>query len=188
VTTPAPRRLRRSLSLAARLLRAGGLAASLTAAMAVAPASAAADDPPKRELPDYEGRPPPAPSAGDVALWIPRIVFSPVYFTTEFLIRRPLGALLTWAERSNVPSVLYDFFAFGPNHKAGFAPLVFIDFGFNPSVGLYAFWIASACPGAGVSRSRALGCGVRTTSITGWALAPSSRRKAATARTISTGG
>ncbi|HEX7667106.1 MAG TPA: BamA/TamA family outer membrane protein, partial [Polyangiaceae bacterium] len=33
-----------------------------------------------------------------------------------------------------------DFFAFGPDHKAGFAPYALIDFGFEPSVGIYAFW------------------------------------------------
>jgi hypothetical protein len=99
-----------------------------------------AADPPKRPLPDYEGRPPPPATAGQSALWIPRVVFSPVYFTTEYLLRRPLGALLTAAERANLPSVLYDFFAFGPEHKAGIAPIAFVDFGFNPSVGVYGFW------------------------------------------------
>ena len=32
------------------------------------------------------------------------------------------------------------FFAFGPNHKIGFAPIGFVEFGFNPSVGIYGFW------------------------------------------------
>ncbi len=117
--------------------------ATLVGSLALAvtpPRVAAADEPPPRAMPDYQDRPPPAPSAGDVALWIPRIIFSPVYLVSEFVIRRPIGALLTAAERANVPSVLYDFFAFGPDHKAGVAPLAFIDFGFNPSVGLYAFW------------------------------------------------
>jgi len=77
---------------------------------------------------------------GDVALWVPRVIFSPIYFTTEFLIRRPLGALLTAAERANLPEALYDFFAFGPDHKSGFIPTAFFDFGLNPSVGLLLFW------------------------------------------------
>ena len=71
---------------------------------------------------------------------MPRILFSPVYLTSEYLIRVPLGALISAAERSNIPQVLYDFFAFGPDHKAGVAPIAFVDFGFNPSVGVYAFW------------------------------------------------
>ena len=31
-------------------------------------------------------------------------------------------------------------FAFGPNHSFGFIPVGFIEFGFNPSVGVYGFW------------------------------------------------
>jgi hypothetical protein len=63
-----------------------------------------------------------------------------LYLTSEFLLRRPIGAFLVAAEKNNWPEALYNFFAFGPDHKAGFAPLVFADFGFNPSVGLYLFW------------------------------------------------
>jgi hypothetical protein len=120
--------------------RKGAAAAAVLLAGLSSAGFAWADAPPKRELPDYAGRPPPRATPGEVLLWVPRVVFSPVYFTTEYLIRRPLGAILTAAERANVPAALYDFFAFGPEHKAGIAPIAFIDFGFNPSVGLYAFW------------------------------------------------
>jgi hypothetical protein len=95
---------------------------------------------PKRELPDYDGRPAAPTTAGNEALWVPRIVFFPLWLTSEYLLRVPIGALLVTAERKNWPKSLYDFFAFGPDHKAGFAPLVLADFGFNPSVGVYAFW------------------------------------------------
>lgn len=53
---------------------------------------------------------------------------------------RPLGALIAGAERAGLPAILYDTFAFGPDHKAGIVPTFFVDFGFRPSVGLYAFW------------------------------------------------
>jgi hypothetical protein len=59
---------------------------------------------------------------------------------SEFVIRRPLGALITAAERANIPSTLYNFFAFGPDHSAGIIPIAAVDFGFRPSVGVYAFW------------------------------------------------
>ena len=95
---------------------------------------------PKRALPDYDGRGPKPATVGDGLLWVPRVVFSPVYFTTEYLIREPIGALVSAAERSNVPQVLYDFFLFGPDHKAGVVPTIFFDFGFSPSVGLLGFW------------------------------------------------
>ncbi|HET9957965.1 MAG TPA: hypothetical protein VFQ61_25885 [Polyangiaceae bacterium] len=101
--------------------------------------SAQADENRKRPLPDYDGRPD-ARRPADVVLWIPRLLLSPAYVVAEFVIRRPLGFLITEAERAQLPSALYDFFAFGPDHKAGFTPIAFVDFGFEPSVGLYAFW------------------------------------------------
>jgi Omp85 superfamily domain len=102
--------------------------------------SASADIPKKRAVPDYDGRGGEPTTAGDVLIWIPRVVLSPLYFVSEYLIRRPLGAVLTLAEKANLPDVLYNFFAFGPDHKAGFAPYALIDFGFLPSVGIYTFW------------------------------------------------
>lgn len=101
---------------------------------------AQAADPPKRPLPDYAGREPPPPTAGEVLVWIPRAILFPVYLTTDYLIRRPIGAAEVAAERANLPQQLYDFFTFGPDHKAGWAPVAFVDFGVNPSVGVYGFW------------------------------------------------
>lgn len=94
----------------------------------------------KRALPDYDGRGPPPITAGEAALWVPRVLLSPLYLVSEWLIRRPLGAAVSAAERADLPNVLYNFFAFGPEHKAGVAPIAFVDFGFNPSVGVYGFW------------------------------------------------
>ena len=79
-------------------------------------------------------------TAGEAVLWVPRVLLSPVYFATEWLVRRPLGAAVSAAERADLPNVFYSFFAFGPDHKAGIAPIAFVDFGFNPSVGVYGFW------------------------------------------------
>lgn len=95
---------------------------------------------PKRTLPDYGNRGKEPTTPGDVALWVPRVILSPVYLVTEYGIRWPLGKLISAAERADLPETLYNFFFFGPNHSAGFAPIAFIDFGFRPSVGLYAFW------------------------------------------------
>ncbi|HET6337227.1 MAG TPA: hypothetical protein VFG30_28575 [Polyangiales bacterium] len=103
----------------------------------VPPAAAEAD---KRTLPDYDNRAEEPTSVGDVALWVPRILLSPLYVVSEYVLRRPLGAMIAGAERSGLPSILYDFFVFGPDHEAGIVPIGFIDFGFEPSVGIYAFW------------------------------------------------
>jgi hypothetical protein len=103
------------------------------------PAAVAAEQSEKREVPDYDGREEPT-TAGDVLIWVPRILLSPLYLVSEYVIRRPLGWLLTSAERAQVPALLYDLFVFGPDHKAGLVPTFFFEFGFKPSVGLYFFW------------------------------------------------
>ena len=95
---------------------------------------------PKRKLPDYGNRGKEPTSAGDVVIWVPRVILSPVYLVTEYGIRWPLGHLIAAAERANLPDILYNFFFFGPDHSAGFAPIAFVDFGFRPSFGLYTFW------------------------------------------------
>lgn len=95
---------------------------------------------PKRELPDFDGRGEPPTTAGDVLLWVPRVVFAPFYFVSEFVIRRPLAWLITTAERKQWPTAIRDFFLFGPDKKAGIVPTAFLDFGFRASVGFYAFW------------------------------------------------
>jgi hypothetical protein len=117
-----------------RLIPCLGLAAAL-----IAP-RAHAEEQKKRTLPDYDGRGGAPQTPGQKALWVPRILLSPLYFVSEYVIRRPLGAAITAAERAELPAALYDFFAFGPDHKAGIIPIAFVEFGFKPSVGLYAFW------------------------------------------------
>jgi hypothetical protein len=109
---------------------------SLALFLAVMPAGAAD----KRKLPDYDGRGRAPVTAGDVLLWVPRLLLAPPYLVSEYVIRRPLGAAIAGAERAGWPGALYDFFTFGPDHNAGFAPTFFVDFGFNPSVGLFTFW------------------------------------------------
>jgi hypothetical protein len=122
-----------------RFSRTSALAAALWCVGATTPpASVAAED--KRELPDYDGREPPPTTVGDVLLWVPRIILFPLYVVAEYVIRAPLGFVIAGAERAGVPAFLYDFFAFAPDHKGGIVPTAYLDFDFNPSIGLYAFW------------------------------------------------
>jgi hypothetical protein len=95
---------------------------------------------PDRPIPDYRGRPSPPPTAGEVVLWVPRIVLSPLYFVTEYVLRKPLAAAIPAAERIDLPRKLYDFFTFGEDHKAGFVPVGYVEFGFIPSYGVYTWW------------------------------------------------
>lgn len=111
------------------------------------PPKPASGESPKRALPDYDGRGDPPTTAGDVALWVPRVLLSPLYFTTEYLIRRPLGWLITTAEQNQWPSAIKNVFVFGPDKKAGVVPTAFLDLGFRASVGVYAFWDDLLGPG-----------------------------------------
>src|ERR1700721_2142495 len=94
--------------------------AAFAVALAMAPVLARADEPSpptsppavapspppsaKRVMPDYDGRGPPPTTAGEVALWGPRVLLSPLYFVSEWLVRRPLGATISAAERADLPN------------------------------------------------------------------------------------
>ncbi|MBS2012824.1 MAG: BamA/TamA family outer membrane protein [Deltaproteobacteria bacterium] len=127
---------------------ADGASPAASAAEATPPSGAPATIPPpppngespKRAVPDYDGRGDDPTTAGDVALWVPRIVFSPLYVVSEYVIRRPLEWLITTAERKKWPSAIVNLFFFGEDKKAGVVPTVFLDLGFRASVGFYAFW------------------------------------------------
>lgn len=105
-----------------------------------APAASTTAPSPKRAVPDYDGRGPAPTEPGEVMLWVPRVLLSPLYLVSEFVLRRPLGFLTIAAERADLPRKVYDFFAFGPDHQAGVVPVALIEFGFNPSVGVWGFW------------------------------------------------
>jgi hypothetical protein len=123
--------------LALLALGEGSARAEVAPGVDAAPPSAPS---PKRQVPNYDGRGRAPPTAGETALWVPRVLLSPVYFVTEYVLRQPLSVVIPAAESADVPRKLYDFFTFGPEHNAGFFPVGLYDFGFNPSVGLYAFW------------------------------------------------
>lgn len=116
-----------------------GAAAAGDVAAAIPPPPPRGESP-KRETPDYDGRGEDPTTAGEVLLWVPRVLVSPLYFVTEYVIRRPLAWLITTAEQKQWPSAIRNFFTFGPEKKAGVVPTFFLDLGFRASVGFYAFW------------------------------------------------
>lgn len=89
----------------------------------------------ERTAPDYDGLED-RTTAGEVALWFPRILLSPFYLVHEYLIRQPLRLFVSLVEEEEVPSILLNFFAFGGSNTI-LVPTGFIDFGFRPSAGLY---------------------------------------------------
>jgi hypothetical protein len=120
-------------------LSAGRLTAIVAIALAWPSASHADEPSPKRPIPDYDGlgREEAKPGLG---WWALRVPLAPLYVTSEFVLRRPLGFLTVAAERAEIPRKLYDFFLFGPDHKAGIFPVAFVEAAFQPTVGAYAFW------------------------------------------------
>lgn len=125
----------------ALLAHAGPIRADEAAPAAPAPAAPAPIPSGEvRALPDYDGRGEPPTTAGDVALWVPRVALFPAYVVTEYGVRQPLGFVVTAAERGRWIQELTDFFTFGPENNVGVVPTALIDFGFRSSVGVYFFY------------------------------------------------
>jgi hypothetical protein len=99
-----------------------------------------ADDVVKRPVPDYDGRGDDPTTAGDVLVWVPRIIVSPIYLVTEFIIRRPMKALVVWVEDVKLVERAFDFFGIGK--PLGFVPTFYFDLASNPHFGIYFFWDA----------------------------------------------
>ncbi|HKD43759.1 MAG TPA: hypothetical protein VKB87_25980 [Myxococcaceae bacterium] len=94
----------------------------------------------KRAAPNYDGRGPKPTTFGEGLLWVPRVILSPLWLISKYVIAAPLGALVTTAEKNHWPTWLIDFFTFGEEHQAGWIPLLLYDFGLRPTFGVYFFW------------------------------------------------
>ena len=116
------------------------LAVLAAALVSVTPPRARADEPsiPRRAVPDYDGRAEAGPSAEEALVWIPRVLLWPLHAIVEFVLRRPLGWLLTTAEHER-----WDVLQIPPFVETaptwGLTPTVFVDFGFQPSGGVYVW-------------------------------------------------
>jgi hypothetical protein len=90
-------------------------------------------------MPNYAGRHRQAPATSEALLWIPRIALFPAYWISE-TVKRPVGLVLTVAERDHWRARWHDFFTFGSRQQIGLFPTGRIDLGLRPSVGVYFFW------------------------------------------------
>ncbi len=88
-------------------------------------------------MPNYDNRGNPDADVDSWALWIPRVVLSPLYVVNEYLLRRPLGFLIKHAEAGHWADTIENVFTFGPEGKEMIVPTALFDFGLLPSVGLY---------------------------------------------------
>jgi hypothetical protein len=93
----------------------------------------------RRQVPDYDGRPDAPRPIEDVVLDLPRVVLFPLYLLVEYVVRQPIGFLMTTAEREQ-----WDLFRYLPISDEplpwGIIPTAFIDFGFLPSLGLFLWF------------------------------------------------
>ena len=90
--------------------------------------------PDQKRMPQDYGRPPPEASTAARVAWIPRVLFSPIYFVAEYLVRKPIGGLVSYIERKRTvgePS--------GEPTRTGVAPTALVDVGLRPRIGLYFF-------------------------------------------------
>jgi len=105
-------------------------------ALAVTTSVVHADDP-KRAVPDYDGRGNPDVDDHSWAWWIPRVILFPLWVPYEYVIRKPIGAFVTTAERDHWADTVESIFTFGPEGNNVIIPTVLFDFGLLPSVGVY---------------------------------------------------
>lgn len=105
----------------------------------MAPATVHAEDTTPKRPPQNYGVPHET-TAEEVLLWPPRVVLFPLWLVSEFLVRRPLGALVKAAERNEWPQHVIDILTFGERRQFTIFPSAFFDFGLLPSVGFNAKW------------------------------------------------
>ena len=100
------------------------------------PARAADEASPPRPLPNYDGRGT-QPEGDGAGTWVARVLLSPLYLTSELLLRRPLSLLVPALERARLldsaPSKK-------PSHLPAVSPVVTLESSFLPSVGVLASW------------------------------------------------
>lgn len=91
----------------------------------------------ERDVPDFDGRGDDPMTAGEALAWIPRVLLSPLYFVTEFVLRRPLSFVVTHAEESQLRDQVVNFFHFGPGQRFVLAPTFSFETGFRPTGGFH---------------------------------------------------
>lgn len=149
---------------------------------AASPAPSPEHDPPlppgEQQRPLPEGFEPPR---DEPWLWPPRVVLFPLYAASEFLVRRPLGLLVTFEERYHWRQRYHDLLTFGPEQQLGIFPTGQLDVGQRATVGAFAFW--NDVLGSSDLRLRGVTGGERSWNIAGvWRYRwPSGARLAASA-------
>ena len=93
----------------------------------------------KEKAQDYGGPEQPT-EVGDVVVWPARVVLFPLWLIENFVLRKPIGALVVAAERGDWVDEITNFFTFGPRKNVAIFPSALFDFGLKPSVGFNLSW------------------------------------------------
>ncbi|HJK97595.1 MAG TPA: hypothetical protein RMF84_10255 [Polyangiaceae bacterium LLY-WYZ-14_1] len=141
-------RLRAAIVALLLLIAPGGLGGVARAEPPATDAALATDQ--ERERPDYDGRPEPDPEPGERLLAVPRALLFPVHLLAEYVLRRPLVALVTLLEAENVQERVINFFTFGPNDNGFLGPTFRFESGLAPAGGLFFRYRNAGIPGNGV--------------------------------------
>lgn len=88
-----------------------------------------------RPLPNYDGREAPAASAGEILIWVPRIVLYPVHLVMNYVVRVPIVWAVTRLEEYYVFKRVERLLSFRDGKSIIF-PTFFGDFGLRPAIGL----------------------------------------------------
>jgi hypothetical protein len=87
----------------------------------------------RREAPNFDGREAPRATAGDVLIWVPRVIFFPVHLALNYLVRVPLVWTITKMEEYFVLKRVRRLLTFRDG-KSIIYPTFFGDFGLRPAV------------------------------------------------------
>lgn len=93
----------------------------------------------KRDVPNYDGRPPPPTDAGDIVRWGPKVVLYPVWFVVEYGLRIPIVWTVTRVEENYITDRIFDFITWDDG-RAYFLPNLGIDFGVRTNLGFVFNW------------------------------------------------
>jgi hypothetical protein len=108
-----------------------------TLVFALLASTSARADSEKRPVPDYDGRGNTDAQVHRKWSWIPRVLLWPAFAVNEYVLRRPLGWLVTTAERDRWLDTAVDAFSFGPRHDILLFPIVEYEWGFRTNAGFY---------------------------------------------------
>lgn len=108
---------------------------------APAPSSAPKNPPPKRPLPDYDGRGDPPTSVGDVVRGVGRVLLFLPRIVVDYGLRWPIGYAVRTVEHSRSARAAFRYvFLQPPAPTMSIVPIAFYDFGFQSSLGVRMLW------------------------------------------------